>query len=307
MSIVAIALDALAYGSALAIGCASITLLYASTRTFNFAHASMITWSFYLIYTFYRILSRIYGITIVPYVYIPLVAIAIGLIGLAIYYSVIRYLLGVKASEITLMMVTLGIDIMLYGFVNIWMNFLMKYYRFSDASKFYLSIADISIARIGITYVRAIHIVAPLTGLVIIMLIHLFLTRTTIGISMRASIESPELASILGINVYKIYALAWLIGGILAGVSGSLLTMLIEGTTDIGSALVVYFFAGSIVGGLYSVYGGLLGGLLIGFSERLIMFLIPPLQPYRSVIPLAALIITLLIYPSGLAGVVRRR
>ncbi len=300
-------LDALAYGSALAIGCASITLLYISTRTFNFAHASMITWSFYLVYTFYRIFSRIYGIAIVPYVYIPLVAMIVALISLSIYYSVIRYLLRRRASEITLMMVTLGIDIMLFGFVNIWMNVLLEYYRFSDASKFYLSIADISIARVGITYVRAIHIVAPLIGLTIIVLMHLFLTKTTIGISMRASIENPELASILGINVYKVYALAWLIGGILAGVSGSLLTMLIEGTTDVGSAIVVYFFAGSIVGGLYSIYGGLLGGLLIGFSERLIIFFLPFLQPYRSVIPLVALIVTLLIYPGGLAGVVRRR
>ena len=150
-------------------------------------------------------------------------------------------------------------------------------------------------------------IVAALT---IVIALHLFLTRTNLGIAMRASIENPTLASILGIDINIVYTLAWFIGGLLAGLSGGLLVLFMEGTTTIGFDIVVFYFAGSIVGGLYSIYGGLLGGALVGISERFLTFLlsywIPDIIAYRFAIPMVMLVTTLLIYPRGLAGLVRR-
>uniref|UniRef100_A0A7C5YXI3 Branched-chain amino acid ABC transporter permease n=1 Tax=Ignisphaera aggregans TaxID=334771 RepID=A0A7C5YXI3_9CREN len=100
------------------------------------------------------------------------------------------------------------------------------------------------------------------------------------------------------------------IGGLLAGLSGGLLVLFMEGTTTIGFDNVVFYFAGSIVGGLYSIYGGLLGGALVGLSERLLTFLlsyqIPEIIAYRFAVPMIMLVTTLLIYPKGLAGLVRR-
>lgn len=299
-----IALTSLAYASILAIGCAAITLLYTSTRVFNFAHASMVSWGFYLTFIFHKLTL------LSPYLLMPLAAVIVGFYGIVIYLSVVRRLIHSKASEITLMMVTLGVDFILFAFLNILIDFF--YYNFKwDIKNVNIVLRDPAVISIAGSDIKAIYIIAPITALLLLFLMHLFLTKTNTGIAMRASIESPILSSILGIDVDKIYVLAWFIGGVFAGLSGSLLTMLMQGSSTIGSDIVVMYFAGSIVGGLQSILGGLFGGLLVGLSERLLSYslsgILPWIYSYRFVIPLSMLVITLLVYPRGLAGLVERK
>jgi branched-chain amino acid transport system permease protein len=299
-----IVLTSLAYASILAIGCAAITLLYTSTRVFNFAHASMVSWGFYLTYIFYK-LTRFS-----PYLFMPLATLIVGLYGVAIHLLVIKRLIHVKASEITLMMVTLGVDFMLFAFLNILIDFF--YYNFRwDIKTVNIVLRDPTLVSIADTDIKAIYVVAPIVALLLLLLMHMFLTKTNTGIAMRASIENPTLSSILGIDVDRVYILAWFIGGLFAGLSGSLLTMLMQGSSTIGSDIIVMYFAGSIVGGLQSILGGLFGGLLVGLSERLLSYslssIFPWIYSYRFVIPLSMLVATLLIYPRGLAGLVERR
>jgi len=298
-----IVLSSLTYAAILGIGCASITLLYASTRTFNFAHASMVSWGFYIVFILYKFFGYI------PYIYIPIASIVTALFGVLTYFLVIRKLLNVGASGITLMMVTLGVDLMLFAILNMIVDILKKGFGI-DATKINIILTDPVIARVWGTPIKYIHIVSVVTAIAIVVALHLFLTKTNLGIAMRASIENPTLASILGINVNIVYAFSWFIGGLLAGLSGGLLVLFMEGTTTIGFDNVVFYFAGSIVGGLYSIYGGLLGGALVGLSERLLTFLlsyqIPEIIAYRFAVPMIMLVTTLLIYPKGLAGLVRR-
>ncbi len=299
----AILFSSITYAAILAIGCASITLLYASTRTFNFAHASMVSWGFYVVF----ILYRFFGYT--PYIYIPIASVVTAVFAILIYLLIIRRLLNLGASEITLMMVTLGIDLILFAILNMVVDILKRNFGV-DATKINIVLSDPIIARIWGAPIKYIHIVSIVTAIVLVILLHIFLTRTNLGIAMRASIENPTLASILGIDINIVYALSWFIGGLLAGLSGGLLVLFMEGTTTIGFDSVVYYFAGSIVGGLYSIYGGLLGGALVGVSERFLTFLlsywIPDIIAYRFAIPMMMLVVTLLIYPKGLAGLVRR-
>jgi branched-chain amino acid transport system permease protein len=302
--VLVIALTSLAYASILAIGCAAITLLYTSTRVFNFAHASMVSWGFYLTFIFHKLTL------LSPYLLMPLAAVIVGFYGIVIYLSVVRRLIHSKASEITLMMVTLGVDFILFAFLNILIDFF--YYNFKwDIKNVNIVLRDPAVISIAGSDIKAIYIIAPITALLLLFLMHLFLTKTNTGIAMRASIESPILSSILGIDVDKIYVLAWFIGGVFAGLSGSLLTMLMQGSSTIGSDIVVMYFAGSIVGGLQSILGGLFGGLLVGLSERLLSYslsgILPWIYSYRFVIPLSMLVITLLVYPRGLAGLVERK
>jgi len=302
--VLVIALTSLAYASILAIGCAAITLLYTSTRVFNFAHASMVSWGFYLTFIFHKLTL------LLPYLLMPLAAVIVGFYGIVIYLSVVRRLIHSKASEITLMMVTLGVDFVLFAFLNILIDFF--YYNFKwDIKNVNIVLRDPAVISIAGSDIKAIYIIAPITALLLLFLMHLFLTKTNTGIAMRASIESPILSSILGIDVDKIYVLAWFIGGVFAGLSGSLLTMLMQGSSTIGSDIVVMYFAGSIVGGLQSILGGLFGGLLVGLSERLLSYslsgILPWIYSYRFVIPLSMLVITLLVYPRGLAGLVERK
>jgi branched-chain amino acid transport system permease protein len=303
MSIVML-LSAITYASILAIGCASITLLYTSTRVFNFAHASMVSWGFYLTFIFYNLFGGS------PYTYMVPASIIVGLFGVLTYLLVLRKLIRSKASEITLMMVTLGVDFVFFGFLNILIDYFWYNYKWSIKTVNIVP-RDPLLGVISGAPITAVNVVAPLTAIAILMALHVFLSRTSLGMAMRASIENPVLAAITGINVDKIYVLAWFIGGVLAGLSGSLLTMYTQGYSAIGLDYAVLYFAGSIVGGLYSILGGLLGGVLVGFSERLLTyylsFYISGIYAFRFAIPLAMLIATLIIYPKGLAGLVERR
>jgi branched-chain amino acid transport system permease protein len=290
---------AVAYSSCIGIGAAAIALIYSATKTFNFAHASLVSWGMYVMF------AGTYLLGYTPYLYIPFTILVGAALGLVIYGGVNRWLLKAKASEINLMMSTLGADLVLFGFLNIYSDYLLQTYKI-PAKYFVLEVKDV-VFKIGNVNIRLIGIIAPLILVTIVILLHMFLTKTKIGIAMRASIENPDLASVSGVNIDLTYVLAWLIGGGLATLSGGLLSLIVTGYTAAGMTMIVSFFAGAIVGGLYSIFGSLLGGLLVGLSEFLGITLLASIAggwiyAYRPAIPLAALAITLLLKPEGLAG-----
>jgi branched-chain amino acid transport system permease protein len=293
---------AIAYSSCIGIGAAAITLIYNATRTFNFAHASMVAWGMYVVF------AATYLIGYTPYHHLPLATLFGSLLGLVIYGAVNRRLLRAKAKEISLMMSTLGVDLILFGFLNVFSDHLLKVYRL-PAKYFILETRDFTVGFAGIQ-VRLVGLVAPAVLVLSVTLLHTFLTKTRLGIAMRASIENPELAGLSGVNPELTYVLAWIIGGALASLSGGLLSLVITGYTAVGMTIVVTFFAGAIVGGLYSVYGSILGGFLVGLGEYLAVALLAPLvggwiYAYRPAIPLAVMAATLLTQPGGLAALLR--
>jgi len=290
---------AIAYSSCIGIGAASITMIYDATRTFNFAHASMVSYGMYVAFI------AVYLLGFTPYHALPLAILVGGGLGLVTYYGVNKWLLKARASETNLMMSTLGVDLVMFGFLNVLSDYLIQVHKV-PAKFFVLETRDIMI-QVGDTSIRLVGIVAPLVLAAIVVSLHIFLTRTKIGVAMRASIENPALASISGINTDVVYALAWLIGGALATLSGLLISLVVTGYTAAGMTMIVSFFAGSIVGGLFSIFGSLLGGLLVGLSEFLGISLLGSvlggwIYAYRPAIPLAAMAITLLLKPEGLAG-----
>jgi len=293
---------AVAYSSCIGIGAAAITLIYNATRTFNFAHASMVAWGMYVVFA----ATYLFGYT--PYHYLPLAALFGSFLGLAIYGTVNRRLLKAKAKDITLMMSTLGVDLILFGFLNVFSDYLLRVYRL-PAKYFILETRDF-IIELGGVQIRLVGLAAPVLLVLTVAFLHTFLTKTKIGIALRASIENPELAGLSGVNPELTYALAWLIGGALASLSGSLLSLVITGYTAVGMTLIVSFFAGAIVGGLYSVYGSMFGGFLVGLGEYLGVTLLATLvggwiAAYRPAIPLAIMAATLLTQPGGLAALLR--
>ncbi len=274
-----------------------MSLVYITTRTYNFVLASMLAWGFYIVFT----LTHLYGGT--PYYYVPVAALFSGLLGLITYFGVNRRLLKTKANETTLMMSTLGFDLILYGFLNVFSDYLVNVHKI-PAKFFVLETKDITID-LGGLQVRAIGLVALITLVIAVMTLNTFLTKTRLGIAMRAAIENPELAGALGINPEVVYVLAWFVGGLLAGLSGGLLSLLTVGYTAVGMTIMVIFFAGALVGGIYSIFGSLLGGLLVGLGEYVGVYLMSTyiggwISAYRPVFPLIIMAIALLTLPEGL-------
>jgi branched-chain amino acid transport system permease protein len=287
---------ALAYSSCIALTAGGITIIYMATRTFNFTHASMVAWPFYIVFTFYTF----YGGN--PYYYIPLAALFSGMLGVFNYIFVNRRLLIKEAGMVTLMMSTLGIDLIYFAFINIYADFLSEVYKLYSR-QIVLKHLDFFVGPVrGAAIVSLIVVFAVLIGL------HVFLKKTKFGTAVRATIENPQLAKIQGINPDVVYLTAWFIGGALAGLGGGLLTMIYAGYPAVGMSIIVTMFAGAIVGGLYSVYGSLLGGFLVGLSEYIGIYILSVqfggwVTAYRMAIPLAVMVIALLFFPEGLAGI----
>ena len=200
------------------------------------------------------------------------------------------------------MITTLAIEFVLLASINIYADYLSKAYKIR--SRYFLfSSYDIRIAG-----QRGLLIVAPTLAAITVIALYLILTKTRFGVAMRAAIEDSSLASVMGVNVNIVYSAAWFIAGALGGLSGALLPLWFPGNPDMGSKLIVSTFAASTVGGIYSIYGAVLGGFLIGLAEvlgtsSLATMFGPWIIPYRPLIPLVAIVITLLLAPSGLAGV----
>jgi branched-chain amino acid transport system permease protein len=125
---------------------------------------------------------------------------------------------------------------------------------------------------------------------------------------MRASVENPSLARVLGIDVERAYVFAWFLAGGFAATAGSFSALWLQGGTTLGSELIVEIFAASVLGGLASIYGAALGGLIIGATEILltqagIALFGSWISIYQKGFPLLIMVITLLLFPRGLVSI----
>jgi len=294
---------AVSYSSAIALAAAGITLIYMTTGTFSFAHASMTALGFYTIFTFSKVLFKEKGH---PYMFFPLAALFSGALGVLTYLTVNRWLLKRRADMITLMMSTLGVDLVYFALLNIFADYLTENYKV-NARLIVLSTEDIVLAHIGGFALRGIPVISLLLVVITVISLKYVINRTKFGITLRVTVENPSLAEIVGINPETIYLTSWFLGGALAGLAGAILSMVVTGTPAVGSSVIVPEFAGSIVGGLYSLFGGFAGGYLIGMSEYIVITLVATyisrnLVVYQPIIPLLVMATFLLLYPEGLGA-----
>ena len=287
---------AIVFSSLLSLLSVGLTITYMTTKVPNFAHGSLAAIGAYVTLT---------GIELVggsPYLFLPLAVGIGGLVGLVQYLLVFKPLIRRRVNIVGLMVATLALEFIFLSLMNIFADFLSREFKIRSRY-FLLAINDFEIAGVpGLLIVSTILVAATATTL------YLFLTKTKFGIELRASIEDPSLASVVGVNVNIVYAVSWLIAGMLGALSGALLPLWFPGNTDMGSKLIVSVFAASIIGGLTNIYGAVLGGFLIGFAELLVtnwlaMQFGPWILPYRPLVPLIAIAITLLLAPKGILGV----
>ena len=130
---------------------------------------------------------------------------------------------------------------------------------------------------------------------------HLLLQYSKLGKAMRAMADNEDLARVTGIPTERVVRATWLIGGGLTGAAGYLVA-LEQGTitTTLGWSLLLLIFAAVILGGIGSVYGAMLGGLIIGISSRVSLIWLP--ESFILVGAFAVMIAMLLLRPSGLLG-----
>ena len=146
----------------------------------------------------------------------------------------------------------------------------------------------------------AVRLHAALTAVVIAALLWLFFTRTRIGKSIRAAADNHMGALVVGLDVRRLYAFTFGVGAACVGAAGALMITIIPVTPFLAAEYTLLAFVIVIVGGLGSMTGALLGGLLIGVSEAVAGLLLQP--SLKSMVSFGILILVLLLRPQGLMG-----
>jgi len=288
--------DAIIFASLLALLSIGLTLTYLTTRVPNFAHASFATIGVYIA----LVATRVWDST--PYIAIPIAFVISGIVAVALYTFILKPLIRKGASQAIQMVATLAFDLIVIALLNIFADYIVNTYQVTSR-EFTLRSYDIEFMGLPL-----IVFAAPITIAVLAITLHIVLRKTKFGIAMRAATENSDLSGIVGINVKLIFGVAWLLGGGIAGIAGALMSLWFQGDPNLGPQLIPSVFAASIVGGFFSIYGAIAGGLLVGLTEVLgTRFLAGEfgswLIAYRPLIPLVFIVVTLLLAPRGLAGI----
>jgi len=180
---------------------------------------------------------------------------------------------------------------------------------------------------LGTITVSKVNVVSFVAGVVLLGLLTLFVTRTTLGLSMRAAAEDLDAARLMGIKVNRVVATAFAISAALAAVAGFLYAVQAGQINPyMGFTPVLKAFIAAVIGGLGSIAGAVLGGYVLGFLEVVVTALagigdllpagsVPPevrgflqqwlpssLASYRDAVVFIVLILVLLVRPQGILG-----
>jgi len=288
--------DAIIFASLLALLSIGLTLTYLTTRVPNFAHASFATIGVYIA----LVVTRVWDST--PYIAIPIAFVISGIVAVALYTFILKPLIRKGASQAIQMVATLAFDLIVIALLNIFADYIVNTYQVTSR-EFTLRSYDVEFMGLPL-----IVFAAPITIAVLAITLHIVLRKTKFGIAMRAATENSDLSGIVGINVKLIFGISWLLGGGIAGIAGALMSLWFQGDPSLGPQLIPSVFAASIVGGFFSIYGAIAGGVLVGLTEVLgTRFLAGEfgswLIAYRPLIPLVFIVVTLLLAPRGLAGI----
>jgi branched-chain amino acid transport system permease protein len=288
--------DAIIFASLLALLSIGLTLTYLTTRVPNFAHASFATIGVYIA----LVATRVWEST--PYIAIPIAFVISGIVAVALYTFILKPLIRKGASQAIQMVATLAFDLVVIAILNIFADYIVNTYQVTSR-EFTLRSYDGEFMGLPL-----IVFAAPITIAILAITLHIVLRKTKFGIAMRAATENSDLSGIVGINVKMIFRISWLLGGGIAGIAGALMSLWFQGDPNLGPQLIPSVFAASIVGGFFSIYGAIAGGVLVGLTEVLgTRFLAGEfgswLIAYRPLIPLVFIVVTLLLAPRGLAGI----
>jgi branched-chain amino acid transport system permease protein len=298
--------DGLIIGSVIALGAIGVTLTYALLRFANFAHGELLTWGAYAGLTFMGFFMSMAGLRqmepIGPFSFgWPLIAAAIASAAcVASVTLLVDWLvfdrLRRRGAVIVLVMASFGVALAMRNLLLFAYGALPEYYSREIQIAWRLVPRDV----LGGLRITPDQMLVLALAAVFVVLLHLFLTRTTTGIAMRATAENADLARVTGIDTRAVVRLTWVIGGALAALAGVMAGLTVQVRPMLGLDLLLPLFAAAILGGIGSVYGAVAGGLIVGLAES---FSTPLLgAEYRAASAFAVLILILLVRPTGLFG-----
>lgn len=289
--------DGVVLGATLALGAIGLTLTYNVLNFANFAHGAVLAWGAYFGLVFVAALAGWHAPVLsgLGFGWSFIAALVGAAVLAAALANVLDWLvfrpLRRHGVQVALVFASFGASLLLRNaIVAIW----------GPDPRYYFD--AIQISRQIFPGVRvtsdALFVVAAAVALVVAL--HVFLTRTRLGKTMRALADNPTLAQVSGIDTRRTVGWTWALGAALAAVGGMLYGLTVQIEPDMGFNLLLPLFAAAILGGIGSVYGAVLGGLIIGIAQDVsVAFLAPS---YKPAVGFAIMLLVLLVRPQGILG-----
>lgn len=270
-------------GGVYALMAAGLNLIFGVVRIINFAHGDLMMVAMYGVYWLFVLKG------IDPYVSAIIVAPALFLIGVFLQRVVIRPIQG--SSALMIIFATVAVQLALQN------GALMLFQGdFRSVQTSYST----AILDAGSVFISVPRLVAFVASLVLFTGLFLFLKYTYVGKAMRAVAENRTVARLMGIRVERINALAFGLGSALAGLAGVLMMPFVSVYPTAGAVYTLMAFVVVVLGGLGSMEGTVVAGLVVGLIETLTGTFISP--AVKEIAYFALFIVILLIRPQGFFG-----
>ncbi|QQR83268.1 branched-chain amino acid ABC transporter permease [Candidatus Peregrinibacteria bacterium] len=281
-----ILLNGIIVGGIYALIALGFNLIFSSTRFFHVLYGVLALLGAYFTYTFME-----YGWNF--FAAIPVAALLASLLGVASWQFLYKPLVDRKASSLVLMVTSFGALIVVQNLIAlIWKNN-TKSISITDTIK-----PAYEFLGLNITFNQLVILAV---SIVLMVLLELFLKKTKYGLAIRAIGDNAELTTVLGLHTNRITLLVFFIGTFLSAVSASLIALEIGARPTHG---LHYFFLkaviASIIGGIGSMRGALIGGLLLGVVENIGIYYLG--GSWQEVVAFSLLTLFLLFKPQGLVN-----
>ncbi|MBR3811820.1 MAG: branched-chain amino acid ABC transporter permease [Agathobacter sp.] len=287
MNFIETLINGLSMGSTYAMIALGYTMVYGIAKMLNFAHGDVIMVGGYMIFlTLTATENPILGLLVAV-----IVCVVLGVSIEKIAYKPLR-----GASPLAVLITAIGVSYLLQSLAQI---------IFGTAPKM-VNVAELGNLSIGELTIPIYTLVTLGCSVVIMTALTLFVKFTKTGRAMIAVSEDKGAAQLMGINVNRIIMITFAIGSALAAFAGLFMLMKSPSLTNtLGAMPGIKAFTAAVIGGIGSIPGAMIGGILMGVVEA-ISLTIPPVAPYTDAIEFIILIIILLVRPTGILGKKRR-
>lgn len=276
-------IDGLFLGGLYASTALGLTLVFGVMRVVNLAHGELLIGGCYLAY------ALSVGLGLDPLVSLFIVAPIMFLLA----YLIQRFILSptMKLGQEAPLVATFGLSLIFQTL------FLLMFGANSKSLNAAYTLTGINI--LG-DEVRTIYVIAFFAGLLLVVGMYLALNRLRFGKALRAAAEDPLAAASLGINVQHIYAITFGLAAAVSAVGGTMIGLSYGFEPTTGTSWLLRSFTVVALGGLGSLWGSFVGGILIGILEETVASQVGP--QYRDLIVFSFLVLILVIRPQGLFG-----
>ncbi len=279
-------INGLSLGGIYAMIALGYTMVYGIAKMLNFAHGDIIMVGGYVIYVFMA--------TNNPFLAIGMAVIFCVILGVSIEKIAYKPLRG--ASPLAVLITAIGMSYLLQSLAQI---------IFGSANKMVTVFNFGSVKFLGVS-IQISALVTLAVTVVVMIVLTLFVKYTRIGRAMIAVSEDKGAAQLMGININSIITITFAIGSALAALAGLFYLLKAPSVSStLGAMPGIKAFTAAVIGGIGSIPGAMLGGILLGLVES-ISYKITVIAPYTDAIEFSILIIILLVRPTGFLGKKRR-